>query len=129
MPKKKTIEDHLANKPEWIKELFENLKEEILKFNMIEEKITHAYIGYKFRVDQKTHRLFIEVHVQNTKINLHLRPADYRNYGTIKITEAPETHKWTLTKLVDVNKESDFDSIMNLIRQSYADVTRFSITV
>ncbi|WP_394338997.1 hypothetical protein [Mucilaginibacter xinganensis] len=76
-------------------------------------------------MDNKRPRLFVEVHPQNIKIELHLRNIAYKNITNIIIKEAPETHKWTLNKLVDVNSESNISSISDLITQSYNDVLEF----
>ncbi len=46
MLKKKTVKDHIDNKPEWVIELFYKLNAKILILNKIEETPTNPYIGY-----------------------------------------------------------------------------------
>jgi predicted transport protein len=125
MLKKKNIEDHLYNKPQQIIELFEKLRAKIFeldKLDKVEENVTNPYIGYKLKITNKRPKLFVEVHIQIKKIELHLRRLDYKQKSGITIKEAPDTHKWTLTKLVDISDESDLDNAIMLIEQSYKDV-------
>ena len=122
MGKKITIEDHLKNKSQEIIDLFYKLDSKILELNKAEVKVTNPYIGYKLKIVDKRAKLFVETHVQNTKIGIHLRRGEYKNPSGITIKEAPDTHKWTLTKLVNVNSTSDLAAIMKLIEQSYETV-------
>lgn len=122
MLKKKTIEDHLYNKQEWVIELFKKLHVYLLDLKDTEHNLTQPYVGYKIKIDNKRPRLFVEVHVLNEKIQLHLRQFDYNEHQGIKIWEVPNSHKWTLTKLVDVNQNTDFESLTKLIKQSYKTV-------
>jgi len=118
---KLTVEDHLNNKPKYIVDLFNTLKNRIseLGINNIQEKVTNPYIGYKF-IDNKNKRpkLFVEVHLQQKKIELHLRPLDYND---MRVNKAPDTHRWTLNKLVDINNEADLNYVMKFVEQSYKD--------
>jgi len=118
---KLTVEDHLNNTPQCIVKLFDALKIRILELgiNNIQEKVTNPYIGYKFIGNKnKRSKLFVEVHLQQKKIELHLRPLEYDD---MRVTKAPDTHRWTLNKLVDINNEADLNYIMKFVEQSYKD--------
>jgi predicted transport protein len=117
--RKQTIEDHLKNTIPSLKELFNSIESKILELDEVQEKVRGNYIGYWFAPANKKPRLFIEVHIQNAKIKLHLGRLEYKNNTGIIMKDAPDTHKWTLTKLVDVYIESDLDAVMKLIKQSY----------
>lgn len=126
MEKKKllrtTVEEHLENKSEKIIEIFSVLREKIKKIEGVQEKPTDPYIGYYLKVPNKRSRLFVEIHIQIKKIQLHLRRLDYKNKSEISIIDARDANKWTLNKLVDINNLSDLEGIMPLIEQSYNDV-------
>ena len=116
---KPTIEDLIDKGNSDIQKLFNNLRLNIKKINQnIKEYSTSRYIGYKL-VKNKT--LFAEVHIRKEKIEFHLRPIDYFASKLI-IKKAPDSHRWTLNKLVDISHESDLNSMMNLVEQSYKNV-------
>ncbi len=119
---KTTVEEHLVNKPQLIRDLFTGLQIKIKNFKHVEEKAVDPYVGYKFRFGNKRPRLFVELHIQIEKIELHLRNADYENFGGLIIRDAPERNGWTLTKLVDVRSNNELGSAMNLIEQSYKEI-------
>jgi predicted transport protein len=113
-----TIEDHIkkAESRDLIDILREKIKE--LDNKTIQKYSTKPYIGYNLT---KTRTLFVELHVQKSKIVLHLRPIDYIN-SKLTICEKPSSHNWTLNKLVDIYNKNDLDFAIELIKQSYTDV-------
>ena len=119
---KTTVEEHLVNKPQFIRDLFTVFKEKIREFENVEEKAVDPYVGYKFRLGNRRPRLFVELHIQIEKIELHLRNIDYINRSSLVIREAPGSHEWTLSKLVVVNNKDELADAMRLIEQSYKNV-------
>jgi len=89
---KTTVEEHLANKPNSIIELFKKLRNEINKFENTDQRVVDPYIGYYLR-NGKDNPLFVESHVQRSRIVLHLRKIDYKNRGTLVINEKPASHR------------------------------------
>jgi predicted transport protein len=116
---KLTIEDHLNNKPKHKVALFNALRERISKWDNVQPIVRGNYIGYWFVSLGRKSKLFVEVHIQVKKIKLHLRGCDYKNPSGVTISEVPDTHKWTLTKLVDLDSESKVDSVVSLVKQSF----------
>ena len=119
---KLTVEDHLKNAPQCIVELFTVLDGKISDWNNVQWKVRGNYIGYWFVSSIKKSKLFVEVHIQSKKVKLHIGNWDYKNPSGIIITEVPDTHKWALTKLVDLDSKSNIDSVINLVKQSYDNV-------
>jgi len=66
--------------------------------------------------------LFVELHIQRSRIVLHLRKVDYKNHGELIITEKPDSHHWTLNKLVNISNKRKLTYVISLIEQSYQDV-------
>ena len=114
---KPTIEDHI-NRAE-SRELINILRERIKELDgNIYEYATQPYIGYKLAASGK---LFVEVHIQKKKIELHLRPLNYLS-SKLSIRKVPDSHKWTLNRLVDIINEDDLNYAMVLIKESYTEI-------
>lgn len=64
---KHTIEDHLKDVPQSVIDLFRTLENGILTLDEAQENIVNNYIGYMFAPNNKTPKLFIEVHIQKRK--------------------------------------------------------------
>lgn len=116
---KPTIQDLIDKGNPSIKIIYANLRPQIRAINEdIYEYSTNAYIGYKL-ISRK--KLFAEVHIQQNKIVFHLRPIDYFA-SELSIQKVPDSHKWTLNKLVSITSETEIEKVINLIVQSYNDI-------
>jgi len=119
---KTTVEEHLANKTNAIVELFTTIRNEINKFENIDQRVVDPYIGYYLK-NGKDDPLFVELHILRSRIVLHLRKVDYKNHGALVVSEKPDSHRWTLNKLVNVSNKSELTYAISLIEQSYRDVS------
>ena len=100
--------------------MFFILNEKIGNLDKVQAKVTDPYIGYKF-IGNKRPKLFVEIHPQKDRIQIHLRPLEY-NDPRNKITKVPDNHKWTLNKITYIYDEVDIDYVLPFIQQAYDDV-------
>lgn len=111
-----SLYSHLNKGLPFVQELFLKLKSQIYELDEnIQEKITAGYISYRLS------KSFIEIHIQKSKIVLYLRPIEYLSID-LMVEKIPDTHKWTLDRRVYLDNESNLESVMKLIEQSYRDV-------
>lgn len=108
--------DHTIKAPEKIKDLYEELRSRIFQIDEgIIEKATTVYIAYSLQKN------FAEIHIRKSKIAIHLRAIEY-NDPKSKVETVPASYRWTLSKRVYIDNETELDYIMQLIEQSYNDV-------
>ena len=65
------------------------------------------------------------MHLQKERIVLHLRNVDYYASKLI-VLKKPDSHKWTLNRLVSFDTEQDLDEVRDLVKQSHCDVLTFA---
>jgi predicted transport protein len=118
---KRTVEYHTRNGGKPV-ELFNNLRDKILALDTeVKEVPTNPYVGYKLMKGAGRGRLFVEIHIQIKKIELHLRPIDYVD-TKLKVRLAADTHLWTMNRLADFDSIDDAEYAMELIKQSFSNV-------
>lgn len=109
------LEDLLSGKPQQIKELFNKLREEILKMDeQIQEKIRKDYITYTLNKN------FVTIHIQTNGLLIHLHIPkkelnDPKNITTMHPSKRLAA-RITAFKIVNIN---DTPYAMTLIKQSY----------
>lgn len=114
--KEYTVEDHLINKSDNIKELFRELQEKILKLDeKINEKPLKHYVVYELD------RNFAEIVIQANalKIYLDISKNDLNDPKDI-VKDCTEVGHWTTGDCVfKVSSLEEIDYVMSLITQSY----------
>jgi len=111
-----TVEDHLENISEPIKELFKSLQREIFEVDSrVQEKPVSWYIGYKIRYFN-----FCSVRVYKDKLVVYTRKEKIDDPKKI-FKKVPSKWKWGKTAIwhTDVTKENEIDYVMSVVRQSY----------
>jgi len=110
------LEAHLIRAQPLVKELFLTLENKILELDEnIQEKVKNNYIAFKIS------KIFAELHLQKSRILIHLRPVDY-NDPKGKIQKVPDSHNWALSRKLFIDDKDDIDYVTNIIEQSYQDV-------
>ena len=114
--KEYTVEDHLSNKSDKIKELFREIQERILKLDeKINEKPLKHYIAYELD------RNFCEIVIQANalKIYLDISKSDLNDPKNIA-EDCTEVGHWATGDCVfKVSSLEEIDYAMSLIKQSY----------
>ncbi|OGK23956.1 hypothetical protein A3A46_03605 [Candidatus Roizmanbacteria bacterium RIFCSPLOWO2_01_FULL_37_13] len=111
-----TVEDHLDNASDPIKELFKNLQREIFEVDSrVQEKPVSWYIGYKIRYFN-----FCSVRVYKDKLVVYTRKEKIDDPKKI-FKKVPSKWKWGKTAIwhTDITKESEIDYVMSVVRQGY----------
>jgi len=111
-----TIEDHLRNKPDKIKELFKELQEKILKLDdKINEKVLKQYVAYKLNSN------FASIILQKGSLKVYVnidkeKVIDPRN----KLEDVSEKGHWGTGSLsMKIENFEDIDYCMDIVKQSY----------
>jgi predicted transport protein len=113
-----TLEEHLNEKPDETKSLFDSLRERIFAFNAdgdIIEKPNKRYISYKHGKN------FCEVQIQtnNLKILLDIPSAELDDPNRLSRDVAKIGRFGTGTMETKLSDLSELDAVMNLVEQSY----------
>jgi len=111
-----TVEDHLDNVSDQIKELFKNVQREIFEIDSrVQEKPVSWYIGYKIRYFN-----FCSVRIYKDKLVVYTRKEKIDDPKKI-FKKVPSKWKWGKTAIwhTDVTKENEIDYVMSVVRQSY----------
>jgi predicted transport protein len=109
-------EDHLSDKPQQIKDLFNILREEILKLDeQIQEKVKKHYIA--FALD----RNFVEIVVQSNTLKVYVDVPKKELNDTKNIAEdCSEVGHWaTGDSVFKITNNDDISYAISLIKQSY----------
>ncbi len=113
-----SLELHRSHGAAEIKALFDDLRARVLALGPeVVGRAVKQYIAYR------AGKNFAEVHIQKSAIRVHLRGIDDDPNGKVKPRKVPDTHKWPLDWLVTFSDPMDLDYVMNLVGQSYNDVT------
>jgi predicted transport protein len=98
------------------KEIFSQLREGTLAIDeSIVEKPTALYVGYRVTKN------FAEVHIQKSKLRIHLRPTAYNDPKGV-VEQISEGYNWTLDRRVDVDSTDQVSYVLGLLEQSYRTV-------
>ena len=111
-----TLDDHLDNTSEKLKNIFSQLREKILSVgDGIEEKPQKKYIAYK------TNRNFTEIAFQKDRLKIHIDLSKEQIKDTKNITRDIGNigHFGTGVTEVILDKPEDIDYILGLIEESY----------
>ncbi len=112
-----SLDTHLNKGQQSVRDLFFILKERIFELDeSIQEKINNNYIAFKVS------KIFVEVHIQKSKLLLYLRPKIEYNDPEKRLSKVPDSFNWVLNHRIYVNSKADIDYTMNLIEQSYKDI-------
>lgn len=111
-----TEEQHLEGKSDYIQELYQNLKMEILKINSkIEMKPVKTYIGFKLEAN-----LLSFLHIKSSKIWIYLAKLKENFEDPRKILfNVPESHRWGKISRFELENREDIPYATDLIRQSF----------
>ncbi|MCF8009833.1 MAG: DUF5655 domain-containing protein [Clostridiales bacterium] len=111
-----TIDEHLDNKTDNIKELFNSFREAVMTLgDDVEEKVTKQYIAYK------TNRNFAEVVVQAKSLKVYLDVKENQLNDSYNITEDCSSigHWATGNRRFNLQSLKELDAAVDLVRQSY----------
>jgi len=114
--KEYTIEHHLKDKPDKIKELFKELQERILGLDgEVKEKVLKYYVAYKLN------RNFAEIVIQNKGMRVHVDISKAEiNDPKNKLEDVSDKGHWATGQLkMRVDTLEDIDYCMDIIKQSY----------
>jgi predicted transport protein len=114
--KKYSVEDHLRGKSDKVKELFNELQENILKLDeKIKEKVLKFYVAYELD------RNFAEVVIQANGLWVHVDISKEEvNDSENKLIDVSEKGHWATGSLkMRVEKMDDIKYCMEIIEQSY----------
>ena len=118
LPPAHTVEGHLEHKPQFVKELFEQLREQIFALaeeGEISEKANKMYVGYKHGKN------FVEVHFQSKTLILWLdiSPADLDDPYHLVRDVSKIGHYGTGNTEIRLADLSELDKVVALVAQSY----------
>lgn len=115
-----SIESHVNNATDKVKDLFILLHPQILSLKDVESYARSNYIGYKLIVGKHP---FVEMHFRKktNRIELHLRPIKYST-PNLNIYQVPDGHLWKLNTIVDVYDKDQIDIVFDLVRKSYEQI-------
>jgi predicted transport protein len=119
LQKNYSLEDHLKKADEKTKDLFLKLREEILAMDEeVKEEPRKLYVAYKLSSN------FCDVEVRNKDLKIFLNVKsgqlrDLENKARDLTKPKPIGHWGNGDYEVKIEKESDFDLILNFIKQSY----------
>ena len=114
--KEYSLADHLSNKPQQIKEVFNKLREEILKMDeQIQEKVKKQYVA--FALD----RNFVEIVVQANALKIYIDITKKELNDPKNITkDCSEVGHWaTGSSVLKISSVEEIPYAMTLIKQSY----------
>jgi len=111
-----TVDSLLANASEDIKSVFSELRERIVALDdAVTENPTSIYVGYRMNKN------FAEIHINQNKLKIHLRPIDYIDPKGM-VEKIPDGYNWTMDRRVYLKSINDMEYIFGLIEQSYKNV-------
>lgn len=109
-----SIEHHLENCNEKVKELYHELNEKIIEISdQIEVRYSKYYISYR------TTKNFAEIYFKKNFLQVYVTKSENYNDPANKLEKVPESYRWSLGNRMDINNSSDIDYIINIIIQSY----------
>ncbi|MFX1444474.1 MAG: DUF5655 domain-containing protein [Promethearchaeota archaeon] len=109
-------EYHIAKRPSYIRDLYENLKEEILNINEnVEFKPVKLYIAFKINGNN-----FVSLFIYNKRIDVYLnRLKEYFDDPRDVLEDIPESYQWGKISKFKCDSIEMIPYSMNLIKQSY----------
>jgi len=111
-----SINTHLNKGQPFVQELFSILQEKIFEMDEnIQEKINNNYLSYKIS------KIFVEVHIQKSKLLLYLRPIEY-NDPENRLSKVPDSFNWVLNQRLYISNNEELNYALSLVEQSYKDV-------
>jgi predicted transport protein len=114
--KEVTVDAHRSHGSPAIQAVFDDLRSRILALGpQVREFAVGAYVGYSLSKN------FAEIHIQKSRLKLNLRGITNDPQG--RALKVPDERGWTLNYEISFSSEADLDYIMDLIGQSYSDVT------
>lgn len=109
-----TEEDHLNKAPEKIKELYQNLKEEILNLGDIDIEYKKFYIAFK----GNTNIVDIEVYSSKIKLFINMKIGSLNDPMNISRDMSKTGHHGNGDYVVEISNEDDIENVIPLIKQS-----------
>ena len=109
-----TEEDHLNKAPEKIKELYQNLKEEILNLGDIDIEYKKLYIAFK----GNTNIVDIEVYSSKIKLFINMKIGSLNDPMNISRDMSKTGHHGNGDYVVEISNEDDIENVIPLIKQS-----------
>lgn len=109
-----TEEDHLNKAPEKIKELYQNLKEEILNLGDIDIEYKKLYIAFK----GNTNIVDIEVYSSKIKLFINMKIGSLNDPMNISRDMSKTGHHGNGDYFVEISNEDDIENVIPLIKQS-----------
>ena len=110
------ISHHVSNAGDLEKLLYSELRDRIFSLDGdISERGTKIYVGYKLSL------YFANIHFQQGKLKIYLRPIDYFDPKNM-VEKLSNKYRWTLNRCITITNEEELDSAFELIRQSYENV-------
>ena len=113
-PNTEIMKDHLNKAPEKIKELYQNLKEEILNLGDIDIEYKKFYIAFK----GNTNIVDIEVYSSKIKLFINMKIGSLNDPMNISRDMSKTGHHGNGDYVVEISNEDDIENVIPLIKQS-----------